>query len=342
MRHFRTWAGRQRVKVLVLTHREIEQLMPVDACIGVMAQALEALARGDVYQPLRMVIHPPNAPGLMGLMPAVLSGTGRKPAYGLKVVCLFADNSARGKDMHQGSVLLFDGTTGELLALMNASAITAIRTAAVSGLATRLLARGDAGDLAIIGAGVQARTHLLAMAAVRTLRRVRVASRNIERARTLALEMQSQVACEIEPMPSAAQAMRGADLVVTATTSTEPVIDRSWVAPGAHLNIVGASLPRAREVDSATMAAAAVFVDRRESTLAESGDYLLAVAEGVIGPDHIRAELGELLTGERQGRRSPEEITLFKSLGLAVEDLASAEFLHQRAQDVGVGTWVEF
>jgi len=330
------------VKVLVLNHGEIERLMPVDACIDVMARAFEALAHGDVHQPLRMIVRPPNAPGLMGLMPAVLSGAERKPAYALKVVCLFMDNPAQGKDIHQGSVMLFDGTTGELVALMNASAITAIRTAAVSGLATRLLARDDAGDLAIIGAGVQARTHLLAMASVRRLRRVRVMSRSIERARSLALEMQGRVACAIEPVASAAEAVQGADLVVTVTTSVAPIIERSWIAAGTHLNVVGSSVPSAREVDTATMASAALFVDKRESTLAEAGDYLLAAADGAIGPGHIRAELGEVLTGDQPGRRSPDEITLFKSLGLAVEDLAAAEFLHRRAQEMNVGTWVEF
>jgi ornithine cyclodeaminase len=330
------------VKVLILTHVEIERLMPMASCIDVMAQGLEALARGHAYQPLRVILRPPNASGLMGLMPAVVSGPGRKPAYGLKALCLFADNPARGKDAHQGGVLLFDGETGELLALMNASAITAIRTAAVSGLATRLLAREDAGDLALIGAGVQARTHLLAMAAVRRLRRVRVASRTIERAQALAKGMQSQVSCAIEPVASARDAARSADLIVTVTNSAKPVLELSWISAGAHLNVVGSSVPNAREVDTATMAAAALFVDRRESTLAESGEYLLAAADGAIGPDHIRAELGELLTRMRPGRRTPAEITLFKSLGLAVEDLAAAEFLYQRAKETGGGTWVEF
>jgi len=330
------------VKVLILTHVEIERLMPMASCIDVMAQGLEALARGHAYQPLRVILRPPNASGLMGLMPAVASGPGRKPAYGLKALCLFADNPARGKDAHQGGVLLFDGETGELLALMNASAITAIRTAAVSGLATRLLAREDAGDLAVIGAGVQARTHLLAMAAVRRLRRVRVASRTIEHAQALARDMQPQVPCAIEPMANARDAARGADLIVTVTNSAKPVLELSWISAGAHLNIVGSSVPSAREVDTATMAAAALFVDRRQSTLAESGEYLLAASDGAIGPAHIRAELGELLTRMRPGRRTPEEITLFKSLGLAVEDLAAAEFLYQRAKETGGGTWVEF
>jgi ornithine cyclodeaminase/alanine dehydrogenase-like protein (mu-crystallin family) len=330
------------MKILVLTHADIEHLMPVQACVDVMAMALEALARGHAYQPLRVVLRPPNARGLIGLMPAVLSAEGRKPAYGLKALCLFADNPARGKDAHQGGVLLFDGETGELMALMNASAITAIRTAAVSGLATRLLAREDAGDLALIGAGVQARTHLVAMAAVRQLRRVRVASRNLEHARALAREMQSQLACGIEAVASVEDALQGADLIVTATNSAQPVLQRAWVAAGTHINAVGSSLPGTREVDTATMAAAALFVDRRESTLAEAGDYLLAAAEGTIGPGHIRAELGEVLTGEHGGRRTPEEITLFKSLGLAIEDLAAAEFLYQRAEETRAGTWVEF
>jgi len=330
------------VKILVLKQVEIERVMPMGSCIEIMAQGLEALARGHAYQPLRVILRPPNASGLMCLMPAVVSGPGRKPAYGLKALCLFIDNPTRGKDAHQGGVLLFDGETGELLALMNASAITAIRTAAVSGLATRLLAREDAGDLAVIGAGVQARTHLLAMAEVRRLRRVRVASRTLEHAQALAKDMQSQVPCPIEPMASARDAVRGADLIVTVTNSAKPVLELSWISGGTHLNVVGSSVPSAREVDTATVAAASLFVDRRESTLAESGEYLLAAAESAIGPDHIRAELGEVLTGKHPGRRTPEEITLFKSLGLAVEDLSAAEFLYHRAKETGAGTWVEF
>jgi ornithine cyclodeaminase len=220
--------------------------------------------------------------------------------------------------------------------------VTAIRTAAVSGVATRLLAREDAGDLAILGAGVQARSHLKAMAEVRSLRRVRVASRRLESARAFVKEMAGRHPFPIEAVASVEAALKGADLIVTATSAREPVVQRGWVAAGAHLNVVGASLPAHREVDGATMAAARLFVDRRESTVNEAGDYLFALKEGAIGPDHIRAEIGELLLGSAPGRTSGEEITLFKSLGLAVEDLAAAAHVDRRAREAGVGTWVEF
>ncbi len=328
------------MKLLVLNHAEVEQLMPVAACIEVMAEALAALASGQVHQPLRMVVRPPDAAGLMGLMPAYMSG--ERPAYGLKAVCIFPQNSKIGKDAHQGSVMLFSAETGEMLALMNASAITAIRTAAVSGVATRLLAREQAGDLAIIGSGVQARSHLAAMAAVRPIRRARVASRAPANAQKFVSEMSPHYNFPIEPVESVEAAVRGADIIVTATTAATPVLHRDWVATGAHLNVVGSSIPTTREVDTATMAAASLFVDRRESTLNEAGDYLFAAREGGIGPDHIKAEIGEVLIGAKPGRMSPAEITLFKSLGLAVEDLASAEYLYRQAQKEGAGTWVEF
>jgi ornithine cyclodeaminase/alanine dehydrogenase-like protein (mu-crystallin family) len=328
------------MKILILNHAEVERLLPMGECIAVMAEALTALARGDAHQPLRMVVRPPGAAGLMGLMPAYLAG--EQAAYGLKAVCIFPGNSAKGKDAHQGSVMLFSAETGELLALMNASAITAIRTAAVSGVATQLLAREDAGDLAIVGAGVQARTHLAAMACVRTIRRARVASRTAERTRAFAEAMAARYDFPIEPAESVEAAVRGADLIVTATSAAEPIVKREWIAPGAHLNVVGSSIPTTREVDTATMASAALFVDRRESTLNEAGDYLFAMREGAIGPEHIRAEIGELLLGDRPGRTSPDEITLFKSLGLAVEDLAAANYVYRQARAAGAGTWVDF
>jgi ornithine cyclodeaminase len=326
--------------LLILTHAEVEQLLPMDECLTVMESALAALARGQVHMPLRMVVRPPEAKGLMGLMPSYLAGD--RHVYGLKAICVFPQNPAIGKDAHQGSVMLFSGETGELLALMNASAITAIRTAAVSGVATKLLAREDAGDLALIGTGVQARSHLEAMARVRPLRRARIASRNFDHARQFAAAFRPRVAFPIEPVESVEAAVRGADLIVTATTAAEPILKREWIAPGAHLNLVGSSIPTTREADTATMAAARLFVDRRESTLNEAGDYLFAAKEGAIGPDHIRAEIGEVLIGAKPGRTSPDEITLFKSLGLAVEDLASAEYVYRKAQQQKAGTWVEF
>lgn len=305
-----------------------------------MRDALTKLARGEVYQPLRTIVRPADAAGVMGLMPSYVGG--EQAAYGLKTVCVFPGNPAKGKDAHQGAVLLFSAETGELLALMNASAITAIRTAAVSGVATDLLAREDASRLAIVGAGVQARTHLKAIAEVRPIERCRVVSRNMDHARQVADEMSASVPFAIQAVQTVEEAVDGADVIATVTNAKEPVVRREWISDGVHLNVVGSSTPHAREVDTATMAASALFVDRRESTINEAGDYLFAMREGVIGPDHIRAELGEVLTGEKPGRMSPDEITLFKSLGLAVEDLASANYLYRRAKELNAGVWVEF
>jgi len=262
--------------------------------------------------------------------------------FGLKAICVFPENPAKGKDAHQGGVLLFSGESGEPLALMNASAITAIRTAAVSGAATRLLARADARNLAIVGAGVQARSHLTAMACVRTITGARVTSRTPAHAKAFVTEMQSNCSFPIEAVDSVRAAVTGADIIVTATTANEPVLRREWIAAGTHINAVGTFSPTAREVDTDTMAAASLFVDRRESALNEAGDYILAANEGAIGPDHIRAEIGQVLIGAAHGRATRDEITLFKSLGLAIEDLATAAFLYQKAQRENRGAWVDF
>ena len=328
------------MSVLILNQREVESLLPMTECIALMAAALRSLAKGEMAQPLRMVISPPGAKGMLALMPAHKSG--EPAAYGVKVIGVFPDNPAKGLDAHQGSVMLLSGETGEVMALKNASAITAIRTAAVSGVATELLAREDATELAIIGAGVQAHTHLEAMACVRPIKRTRVVSRRFENARRFAEAMTPRYAFPIEAVETVEAAVRASDLIVAATSSREPVIKREWIAPGAHLNVVGASVPAAREVDSATMAAASLFVDRRESTMNESGDYLLALHEGAIKPDHIRAEIGEVLITSKPGRTSAEEITLFKSHGLAIEDLASAEYLYRKAKERQAGTWVDY
>ena len=328
------------MKILILDTPRIRELLPMADCIELMSDALSALARDEVHQPLRTIIRPPDARGLLGLMPAYRGG--ERGAFGLKAICVFPENPAQGKDAHQGAVMLFSRDSGELLALMNASEITAIRTAAVSAVATRLLAREDAQELAIIGAGVQARTHLAALACVRSIRQVRVAARNVEHSRRLAGEMQPNFSFPIEAVQTNEEAVRGADLVVTATSSLEPVIKREWISSGAHINAIGTHSPNSREIDSATMAAARIFVDRRESALNESGDYLLAAKEGVIAPDNILGEIGELLIGKKSGRTSATEITLFKSLGLAIEDVACAEYLYRKAQAQNAGCWVDF
>jgi ornithine cyclodeaminase len=328
------------MKILILDSSQIRQLLSIVDCIELMSDALSALARDEVHQPLRTIVRPPNARGLLGLMPAYRSG--ERGSFGLKAICVFPENPSQGKDAHQGAVTLFSRETGELLALMNASEITAIRTAAVSAVATRLLAREDAHELAIIGAGVQARSHLAALACIRSIKRARVVARNFDHAQRLVDEMQLYFPFRIEPVRKNEEAVRGADLIVTATSSLEPVIDKEWISAGAHINAIGTHSPGSREIDSATMATARIFVDRRESALNESGDYLLAAKEGVVTPDSIVGEIGELLIGKKSGRTSETEITLFKSLGLAIEDVACADYLYRKALAESAGTWVEF
>jgi ornithine cyclodeaminase/alanine dehydrogenase-like protein (mu-crystallin family) len=318
------------MSVTVLSEADVRTLLPVADCIEPMERALAALARGELHNPLRFVVRPPGAETLMGLMPAYRFGS--DPVYALKAVCVVPANAARGLDSHQGFVALFDGETGETRALLNAGALSAIRTAAVSAVATRLLARPGARSVAILGAGTQARSHLEAMRAVFPDAEVTVWSRTPGRAALLP---------GVREAASAREAVAGAEVVVTTTAAVEPIIERGWLAEGAHVNAVGSSIPSARELDTATMAAAALYVDRRASTLAESGDYLLAAAEGAIGPEAIRGEIGELLIGAVEGRRSESELTVFKSLGLAVEDLGAAEAVLERARAAGVGVEVE-
>jgi len=320
-------------KLLILSEHDVERLLTMRECIEVMEEALSALARGEVHNPLRSMIRGEGANGILGLMPSYRGGP--QPHYGLKEVCVFPGNPAIGLDTHLGGVLLHSGETGQLLAVMNASAITAIRTAAVSAVATKLLAREDARTLAIIGAGVQARTHLEAIPLVRNINDVRIVSRTPAKAAALAGKSARVVA-------SVEEAVRGADIVVTATSSREPILKREWLADGVHINAVGSSIAVARELDGATVAASSLFVDRRESTVNEAGDYLFALREGAISNGHIRAEIGDILIGKAKGRSSDDEITLFKSLGLAVEDLASAQYLFEKASREKSGSWVDF
>ena len=335
------------MKTLVVSHSEAKQLLPMRECIDVMADALSALARGEAEMPLRTIFRPQDVRGVLAMMPSFRRG--ETPRFGLKAICVFPDNAAIGKDAHQGGVLLFSGKTGELLAVVNASAITEIRTAAVSAVATRALAREDATELAIIGAGVQARSHLEAIACVRPINRVLIAASRFESAQRFVEQVTSLPAADsrrpapvIEAVATSEEAVRNADIIVTATTSFTPVVRREWVSAGAHINAVGTYSFKARELDTATMVDATLFVDRRESALTEAGDYVIAASEGVFGPEHIRAELGELLIGKHPGRTSNKEITVFKSLGLAIEDLASAAHVYEKAQEQGAGTWVEF
>jgi ornithine cyclodeaminase/alanine dehydrogenase-like protein (mu-crystallin family) len=332
--------------LLVLSGRELPALLPYPEAVTVMRQALAAHAAGEAYQPLRTIFRPPGAEGLMALMPSYLPPPGgeaaAEPGYGVKVICISPGNPALGKDAHQGVVLISSAQTGEPLALVNASALTEIRTAAVSALATSLLARPDAAEAAVIGTGVQARAHIQALAACRELTGIRVAGRDPGRTRRFAADVARSVAVPVAAHNSVAGALAGAGIVVTATTSAVPVLQHGWLAPGTHVNAVGACVPQAREIDAATMAGAALFVDSRESATHEAGDLLLAVADGAIGTGDIRAELGEVITGRAPGRVDDQEITLFESLGLAVEDLAAAAYAYRRARGAGAGTPVDF
>jgi alanine dehydrogenase len=323
---------------LVLSESDVTRLLSMRECIDVMETALRTLAEGDAILPLRQVLRLPDGKSAFAVMPAYV---GAPKALGAKVITVFPDNHGTSLDSHQGAVLLFEAEHGQLVAVMDASSITAIRTAAVSGLATRLLARRDATEVAVLGTGVQARTHLEAMCAVRPVKRARVWSRNAGAVLEFAARESGLRGVMVEPARSAREAVEGAEIVCTVTSSREPVLAGEWLATGTHVNAVGASLPFARELDTAAVARGRLYVDRRESALNEAGDFLIPKREGAIGDDHIVGELGELVLGRIPGRRSESEVTIFKSLGLAVEDVAAAHFLYERARRDGRGTSVE-
>ena len=333
-------------RLLVLSHHDVLAALEPEACAEAMAAVLADHARGETYQPLRSVMMPPGAAGFMGLMPCWRGEhDGRPAAFALKSLCLMPGNPARGLDAHQGLVTLFDGGTGVPTAVLDASAVTAIRTAAVTAVATRVLASPGARTLAILGAGTQARAHLAALASVREFEQVRIYAPTAAHAQALAGQAPAGRGArrwELRATASAEEAVRGADVIVAATSAREPVLSRAWLAPGAHVNAVGASTPQARELDTDTVAASALFCDSRESLRNEAGEFLLAVSEGRIpGEEHVRAEIGEVLAGTAPGRTDPGELTLFRSLGLAIEDLAAAEHAVAVAREHGIGTEVE-
>ena len=327
------------IEVLIVNQSEVPRLLPMKECVDVMARAFAALARGEAEMPLRQILWLNEKTGALGLMPAHLIA---QAAIGLKAVTFFPRNEGTDLDSHQGAVLLFEAGRGRLLAVIDATSVTSVRTAAVSGLATRLLAKPEAGDLALVGSGVEARTHLEAMKTVRTLRRVRVASKTFERAKNFAEREGKRHGIAITPCASVEEAVTGADLVCTVTSSREPVVRGAWLAPGAHVNAVGSSVATSRELDADAVQRARLFVDHRTSALTEAGDILLARADGAIDDSHILGELGQVLTGEMPGRQSPDDITLFKSVGLAIEDIAAAQHIYSKARGSGIGKFVDF
>jgi alanine dehydrogenase len=318
------------METLVIGHREVRALLPMSECIEVMAAALATLARGDAVLPLRSVLSQPDRTGFLGLMPAYL---GEPRAVGVKVVTVFPGNRATPYESHQGAILVFETGNGRLLAVVGT--VTEIRTAAVSAVATRLLARPEARTLAILGSGTQAGVHLEAMRAVRDIREVRVWSRTPGHARAFAERHGVRWAA------TAREAVEGADIVCTVTGAQAPVLEGAWLAPGAHVNAVGASVPPFRELDTAAVVRSRLFVDRRESALNEAEDIRAPLREGAFGEEHVAGELGDLLLGRVAGRTAADEVTLFKSLGLAVEDLAAAHHVYARAVARGAGARVE-
>ncbi|MGH8127209.1 MAG: ornithine cyclodeaminase family protein [Gammaproteobacteria bacterium] len=327
------------MQVLIVGHGEVVELLPMAECIEVMTEMFRALGEGKALFPQRSVMWQPDKQGALGLMPSWL---GTPPAMGAKVVSVFPGNRETRYESHQGVVLLFDTGNGRLLAIVDAGAITAIRTAAVSALATRLLAREEAGDLAILGSGTQADRHLAAMQAVRPIRRVRVWSRNDDHARRFAETASRRYGVAVTATASAREAVSGADLVCTVTGATAPILEGEWLAPGAHVNAVGASVPPFRELDTAAIVRSRVFVDRKESVLAEADDLRIPLQEKAITENHIRGELSDLVLERVTGRNGTDDITLFKSVGLAVEDLAAAHHVYERAETIGAGTRINF
>lgn len=322
---------------MLLTETDVRQVLAMPDLIDAMAKALGAFSSGGVTQPVRTTLEIGSDPAFFAVMPAALADP---PAMGAKLVTVYHRNHDRGLPSHLATIVLLDHATGALVGLVDGRYITEARTAAVSAVSARLLARRDASTLALLGSGVQARSHLAAMRCVTSLSDVRVWSPTRAHCDKFARE-HSTPALPVRAMGSAAEAARGADIIVLATASKTPVLDAADVADGAHLCAVGACRPDQREMSTALVARARVFVDSRAGALKEAGDLLLPIAEGAIAADHIAGELGDLVSGDVKGRASASDVTIFKSLGMAVEDVAAAHLAVTRARARGIGTTIE-
>ena len=320
--------------MLILSHKDVEELLPMSDCIAVIEKAMRALSNDEYFQPLRMKSIPDSTSNRMVFMPAFRKKD--RKLWGLKEIVVTPGNATRGLDSHQGAVLLHDGETGELLAAVHAGAITSIRTAAASAVATRALARKDSKVVAILGTGVQGRAHLEAMRCILPNASYRVWSPTRANA-----EAASKSSAAIVTETIAAACAR-ADVICTVTSASKPILTTATIPVGCHINAVGSSIATARELDGAALAAGSLFVDKKESTLAESGDYLLALRDKAINPNHILTEIGDVLLGRHPGRTSSDEITIYKSLGIAVQDLVAAELVFHRARERNIGVEVEF
>ncbi len=325
--------------VLVLRRAEIEALLHPDALRQAVGMAMMDVSMGRASMPPRIAATVPDR-GLLAAMPAYLPSAGELAA---KLVTLFPGNATTDLPTHQAVVLVFDAQTGRPMALLDGTSITTARTAAGSALSVELLASPDTEVLAILGSGVQARAHAEAVVRVRPIQRIRIAARNRERAAALAADLQAQLKVSVTATDYRG-ACSGAQVICAATHSAEPVVRRDLVDPGTHITSVGYNTA-GREVDSATVAAAVVVVESRDAVLAPppagSNDLLTPIAEGIVGAEHIHAEIGELLAGRRPGRTSPEQITLYKSVGVAAQDVAAAGLVLAAARASGVGVDIE-
>lgn len=304
-------------------------------CITAMETMFRDLAEGRILQPLRTLMWLPDRSGLLGMMPGYAQGPN---IIGIKLITIFHANGPAGFPSHQGLVILFEATHGQPLLLLDAAELTAIRTAAASALATRLLAREDARTLAIIGTGEQAERHIESISLVRKIDAIYLWGRNPAHANALKDRLAAHTRAGGPRYPlhlttTAQAAVEAADIICTVTAAARPIVEGHWIKPGAHLNVVGSCTPNSREVDSKTIKNATLFTDRYELLFKEAGDFLIPKQEGIVTEDHVKGELGEVLTGTKPGRKNPDEITLFKSLGIAAEDLYAAWHIYRTQQD---------
>jgi alanine dehydrogenase len=320
--------------MLLLSESDVHQVLSMPDLIAAMETALVQFSAGRVQQPLRTVLEVGERHAFFGVMPAFVPDA---DALGTKLVTVFGSNAAMGLPTHLATILLLDPKTGQLLAVMDGRYITESRTAAVSAVSVKHLALPDADTLALIGSGVQARSHLEAIGHVRQLREVRVWSPQPDSRERFANEMQAHSAAPIVPAPTAAAAVRGANIVALVSSSREPVVRSEWIGDGTHICAVGACRPDQREMDTAVVKRARVFVDSRTGAFAEAGDVVIPINEGAFGREHIAGELGELAAGTVAGRQNRNQVTIFKSLGMAVEDVAAAQLAMTRATEKGLG-----
>ncbi len=307
-----------------IDREEVARRLTYDLCIPIVREAMIAFSSGETKQLLRSII-PLSEGRMFGIMPGAM---GSHAPFGAKLISVFHENSHRGIQSHQGLVLLFDPDTGAPVCVVHAGEITAIRTAAASAVATAALAREDARHLALLGNGEQAATHALAIAKVRPLESITIWGRSTDRAQALATRLQTQLDLPITTAPTPQLAVASADIICTLTSAFDPILYSEWVRPGTHINVVGSSYAGPSEIDNDLVVRSRFFADSREGVLQQGGEFLRAKAAGLITEDHIVAEIGQVLAGHIAGRRSPEEVTIYKSLGHVVQDLASAWALY--------------